>query len=103
MDSKSWYRSTVIDVEERSRGSNKYKFIKYGLRIYRQKGKANDSKGNNYFGWNENFDKFVNVHDPRIRYPNQHSKTIENYDIITTYPLDSKLFNDLETHIPVLN
>jgi len=90
-----------MDVEERYRGGNKYKFIKYGLRIYRQNGKLKDSRGNYYYGWNENFDKEVNVHDPRIRKPNQHAKIIENYGIITTYPLDSKNFNDLETFLPV--
>lgn len=102
LDSKSWFRSTVMDVDERYRGGNKYKLIKYGLRVYRQNGKCRDSRGNNYFGWNENFDKEVNVHDPRIRMPNEHSKIIENYNIISTYPLDSKNFNDLETHLPVI-
>ena len=101
LDSKSWLRSTVIEVEERIRGSVKCKFIKYGLRVYRSNGKTKDSRGNAYFGWNENFDKDVSVHDPRLRMPNQHSKIIENYEILTTYPLDSKNFNDLETHLPV--
>ena len=101
LDSKSWFRSTVIDVQIKVRYNVKYKYLTYGLRVYRENGKMRDSKGIFYFGWNENFDKEVNVHDPRVRMPNQYSKVIDNYDIITTYPLDSKEFNDLETFIPV--
>jgi hypothetical protein len=77
------------------------KYIKVGLRVYRESGKCKDSKGRRYFGWSENFDKDVSVHDPRLRMPTRFSKTIENYDLFSFYPNDSKKFNELETFIPV--
>lgn len=101
LDSKSWYRSTVIRVFERNNENEYYKYIKIGLRVYRENGKCRDNKGRRYFGWSENFDKEVSVHDPRVRMPNCYSKTIENYDLISSYPNDNRKFNDLETYIPV--
>jgi hypothetical protein len=101
LDSKSWYRSTVISVIERKVENEVYKYIKLGLRVYRDKGKCKDKNGRRYFGWSENFDKEASVHDPRVRMPNHYSKIIENYDLLSSYPIESKKFNDLETFIPV--
>ena len=80
--------------------TNKKKYIKYGLRIYRDNARNTDSKGNSFFGWGETYDKEVSVHDPKIRIPNTFSKIIYNYDIINYYPLDSKKFTELETIVP---
>ena len=101
LDSKSWYRSTVIETIEKQTFNSSYKYIKFGLRIYRENGKCKDNKGKTYFGWSESFDKIVSVHDPRVRMPNRFSKIIENYDLLSSYPIENKKFNDLETYIPV--
>jgi len=101
LDSKSWYRCTVMSVIERKLDNEVYKYIKLGLRVYRDNGKCKDNNGRRYFGWSENFDKEVSVHDPRVRMPNRYSKLIENYDLLSSYPIESKKFNDLETFIPV--
>lgn len=102
LDSKSWYRSTIIDATEKFKGlNNSYKYVKYGLRIYRDNGRNKSNQGKTFFGWSENFDKETSVHDPRIRMPNHFSKTIENIELISSYPNDCKKFNDLETYIPV--
>jgi hypothetical protein len=96
LDTRSWYRSTILDVSVK----NDVKFIKYGLRVYRENGRSKDSKNNSYFGWGESFDKEVCVHDPKLRRPGEYSKPIEHYQIITTYPIDSKRFNEIETYFP---
>lgn len=102
LDSKSWYRSTVIEAFERQNDYKNYKYIKLGLRIYRDNGRCKDNRGKTYFGWSENFDKSVSVHDPRVRMPNHYSKNIENFDLLSSYPIESRKFNDLETYIPVI-
>ena len=101
LDSKSWYRCTIVETSEKQRDNKVYKYIRLGLRIYRDNGKCKDSRGKTYFGWSENFDKDVSVHDPRVRMPNRFSKVIENFDLISSYPIESRKFNDLETFIPV--
>ena len=79
------------------------KYIKYGLRIYRENGRTTDSKNKCYFGWGEGFDKEVCVHDPKLRKPGEFSKPVEHYEIITSYPIDSKRFNEIESYFPVIN
>ena len=96
LDTRSWYRSTVLSISTK----NDIKFIKYGLRIYREHGRTYDSKNKAYIGWGESFDKEVPVHDPKLRVPGEFSKPIQHYEIITSYPIDSKRFNEIETYFP---
>jgi hypothetical protein len=101
LDCKSWYRCTVMDSFEKMNDSRSYKYIKVGMRIYRDNGKCKDMRGKTYFGWSDHFDKELHVHDPRIRMPNKFAKIIENFDLISSYPIESRKFNDLETFVPV--
>jgi ubiquitin C-terminal hydrolase len=101
LDNRSWYLSTVVDSCSKMLpdGSTR-KYVKCGNRIFRPDGKCEDSTKKKYFGWSENFDKEVSVHDPKIRHANEFSKIINNYHLISTYPIDSRKFNEIESFIP---
>jgi ubiquitin carboxyl-terminal hydrolase 34 len=102
LDNRSWYKSTAMEVYSRMKNGKPVKYIKYGLRVYREDGKLSDSKSRRYYGWSETFDREICAHDSKIRQPNSYSKKIDNYAIISSYPIDSKKFNEIETFVPFI-
>ena len=105
LDLKSWYLSTVLDTVENPGIKNEkvtksYKNIKYGLRVYRPNGRLTDKASRKYFGWSEEYDKYITVHDPKVRKPHEFSKSIHNYHMISSYPIEGRKFNETETYVP---
>jgi hypothetical protein len=91
---KSWYASTILEIQEMESFGRKYKNLFVGFRYYTEKGTKTEPDGTKFEGWSSKFDEWISINSPKICKLNTYSKPLTGNSKKTIKSYEEKLIDD---------